>query len=140
MSDQSFADPQTIADIIHNSKVIAVVGLSDKPERASFGVASYLQAQGYKIIPVNPTKEEILGEKCYPDLKSIPEKVDVVDVFRRSDAVGPIADEAIEVKAKAIWFQEGVINADAAAKASKAGLQVVMDRCMLKEHRKLQSG
>ena len=140
MADQSFADPKTIADIIKNSKVIAVVGLSDKPDRPSFGVALYLQAQGYKIIPVNPTKDEILGEKSFPDLKSIPEKIDVVDVFRRSDAVGPIADEAIEVKAKAIWFQEGVINADAAAKASKAGLQVVMDRCMLKEHRKLQSG
>lgn len=140
MSGHDFADSKVIADIINGSKVIAVVGLSDKPDRPSFGVASYLQAQGYKIIPVNPAKSEILGEKCYPDLKSIPGKIDVVDVFRRSDAVGPIADEAIEVKAKAIWFQEGVINLEAAEKASKAGLQVVMDRCMLKEHRKLQSG
>lgn len=140
MNSQGYADPKVISNIIKNSKVIAVVGLSDKPDRPSYGVASYLQKQGYKIIPVNPTKDEILGEKSYPDLKSIPQSIDVVDIFRRSDAVGPIVDEAIKVGARAIWLQEGVVDGEAAAKASQAGLKVVMDRCMLKEHRQLQSG
>jgi predicted CoA-binding protein len=139
MSDNRFADPEVIKGIITNSKVIAVVGLSDKPERPSNGVASYLESQGYQIIPVNPVKEVIMGKKSYPDLKSVPESIDVVDVFRRGETVGPIVDEAIEVGAKAIWFQEGVVNEAAADKAAKAGLQVVMDRCMLKEHSRLKS-
>ena len=117
--------------------MIAVVGLSDKPDRASNRVALYLQEAGYKIIPVNPTKDEILGEKSYPDLSTIPEPVDIVDVFRRSDAVGPIVEEAILAKAKAVWFQEGVINNSAAQQAADAGLKVVMNRCLLKEHVKL---
>lgn len=139
MSDDKFASPDIIRDLIETSKIIAVVGLSDKPERPSFGVASYLKANGYKIIPVNPTKDEILGEKSYPDLKSIPDSIDIVDVFRRSDAVGPIVDEAIEVGAKAVWFQEGVVNKEAAEKALNAGLKVVMNRCMLKERERLMS-
>ena len=138
-TDNKFADPNIIRDAVSNSKVIAVVGLSDKPERASFGVASYLKEQGYKIIPVNPAKEEILGEKSYPGLSAISEPVDIVDVFRKSDAVGPIVEEAILIKAKTVWLQEGVINKEAAQKAADAGLSVVMDRCLLKEHRKLQA-
>lgn len=134
-----FVSQDVIKDIVDNYKVIAVVGLSDKPDRASNGVAVYLKKAGYKIIPVNPTKTEIMGEKCYPDLKSIPESIDVVDVFRRSDAVGPVVDEAIEIGAKSIWFQEGVINEEAARKALDAGLKVVMDRCFLKEHVRLTS-
>jgi len=140
MATEDFANSDTISSIIKNSKVIAVVGLSDKPDRPSFSVASYLKGKGYKIIPVNPTRDEILGEKSYPDLVSIPEQVDVVDVFRKSEAVGPIVDEAIKIKAKAIWFQLGVINIEAARKASNAGLKVVMDRCLLVEHRNFQAG
>jgi hypothetical protein len=134
-----FTSPEIIKDIIENSKVIAVVGLSDKPERPSNDVASYLKNHGYRIIPVNPTKDEILGEKSYPDLKSIPEKIDIVDVFRRSETVPPIVDEAIEIGAKAVWLQQGVINPEAAQKAHDAGLKVVMDRCMLQEHRRLNN-
>jgi predicted CoA-binding protein len=139
MGTDSFASPGVIKGIIESSKVIAVVGLSDKPDRPSYGVASYLKNQGYKIIPVNPTKTEILGEKSFPDLKSIPEPVDIVDIFRKSEAVGPIVDEAIEIKARAVWLQEGVINEAAAAKALDAGLSVVMNRCLLKEHHRLNS-
>jgi hypothetical protein len=137
MGTDRFTSPEIIKKIVESSKVIAVVGLSDKPDRPSYGVASYLKNQGYKIIPVNPTKTEILGEKSYPDLKSIPEPIDIVDVFRKSEAVGPIVDEAIEIKAKAVWLQEGVINEAAAAKAFDAGLSVVMNRCLLKEHHRL---
>lgn len=140
MASENFADSNTISGIIKNSKIIAVVGLSDKPDRPSFSVASYLKDKGYKIIPVNPTRDEILDEKSYPDLISIPGPVDVVDVFRKSEAVGPIVDEAIKIKAQAIWFQLGVINIEAARKAVDAGLKVVMDRCLLVEHRNLQSG
>ncbi len=129
----------TIAKILREAKTIAVVGLSNKPERASFGVASYLQRQGYRIIPVNPTIDQALGERSYPDLKSVPEKIDVVDVFRRSEDVPPVVDEAIQVGAKAVWMQEGVVNEAAAAKARQAGLDVVMDRCMLKEYQRLGS-
>ena len=140
MNDNKFADPDVIEDIVRNSKVIAIVGLSDKPDRASFGVASYLQKYGYKVIPVNPSKDIILNEKSYGNLSSIPETVDLVDIFRRSDAVGSIVDEAIAIKAPAIWFQQGVINPEAAQKAAEAGLKVVMDRCLFLEHTKLKSG
>ena len=140
MAAEKYSDSDTIKDIVNNSKIIAVVGLSDKPERPSYGVASYLQSQGYRIIPVNPMKAEILGEKSYPDLSSIPEPIDVVDIFRKSEAVGPIVDEAIKVKAKTVWMQQGVINVEAADKAQAAGLKVVMDRCLLIEHRNLQGG
>ena len=127
-------------EILTSSRVVAVVGLSPKPDRPSYGVASYLQGKGYKIIPVNPGAEEILGVPSYPDLSSVPEPVDVVDIFRRSEDVPAIVEEAIKIGAKAVWMQEGVINDEAATRAEKAGLRVVMDRCMLKEHQKLQSG
>lgn len=127
-------------EILNSSRVVAVVGLSAKPDRPSHRVADYLKAQGYRIIPVNPAESEILGELCYPDLASVPESVDVVDIFRRSEEVLPIVKEAIRIGAKAVWIQEGVINEEAAARAREAGLMVVMDRCMLKEHRKLRSG
>ncbi len=127
-------------EILNSSRVVAVVGLSAKPDRPSHRVADYLKAQGYRIIPVNPAESEILGELCYPDLASVPESVDVVDIFRRSEEVLPIVKEAIKIGAKAVWIQEGVINEEAAARAREAGLMVVMDKCMLKEHRKLRSG
>jgi len=128
----------TEAEILNSSKTIAVVGLSPKPDRPSYRVASYLKEQGYRIIPVNTYASEILGETCYPDLRSIPEQVDVVDIFRRSERVPAVVEEAIEIGAKAVWMQEGVINEEAAAQAMEAGLLVVMDKCMLKEHRKLR--
>ena len=124
--------------ILKAYRKVAVVGLSPKPDRPSHRVASYLKEQGYRIIPVNTYAEEILGETCYPHLSSIPEPVDVVDIFRRSEAVLPIVEEAIKIGAKAVWMQEGVINEEAASLAKEAGLLVVMDRCMLKEHRKLR--
>ena len=125
--------------ILNTYRTVAVVGLSPKPDRPSNHVAKYLKEQGYRIIPVNTYAGEILGETCYPDLSSIPEPVDVVDIFRRSEAVPPVVEEAIKIGAKAVWMQEGVINEEAAARAEEAGLLVVMDRCMLKEHRKLQN-
>jgi len=124
--------------ILNSSRTVAVVGLSSKPERPSYKVAGYLKEQGYKIIPVNPTEKEILGEPCYPDLASVPESIDVVDIFRRSEEVPPIVEEAIRIGAKVVWMQEGVINEGAAARAREAGLMVVMDKCMRKEHRKLK--
>ncbi len=123
--------------ILEEAKTIAVVGLSPKAERPSYGVAKYLQQQGYRIIPVNPTVDEVLGERAYPDLKAVPEKIDVVDIFRRSEDVPPVVDEAIQVGARVIWMQEGIINQAAADRARQAGLEVVMDSCMLKEHRRL---
>ena len=128
----------TEEEILNSSRVVAVVGLSPKPDRPSYRVASYLKGKGYKIIPVNPGAEEILGVPSYPDLSSVPEPVDVVDIFRRSEDVPAIVEEAIEIGAKAVWMQEGVISDEAAARAEEAGLLVVMDRCMLKEHQKLQ--
>jgi len=125
-------------EILKTSKHVAVVGLSPKSDRPSFRVAAYLKEQGYRIIPVNPQEREVLGELSYPDLDSIPGPVDVVDIFRRSELVPPIVEEAIKIGAKAVWMQEGVINEDAAERAREAGLKVVMDRCMLKEHKKLE--
>lgn len=120
---------QTILEL----KTIAVVGISDNPEKPSNFVAKFLEKHGYKIIPVNPNLTKWEGKKCYPDLLSIPVKVDVVDIFRRPEAVPPIVDEAIAIKAKVVWMQEGIVNEEAAAKAREAGLEVVMDRCMKKE-------
>jgi predicted CoA-binding protein len=124
-------------EILRNAKTIAVVGLSSKRNRPSFGVSEYMQRSGYRIIPVNPTETEVLGEKAYPDLESIPEAVDLVNIFRRSEAVPPIVDAAIRIGAKAVWMQEGVLHEEAAEKARAAGLAVVMDRCVLKVHRKM---
>ena len=115
-----------------------MVGLSTKPDRPSYKVASYLKKNGYKIIPATPKAEKILGEVCYPDLGSIPKSVDMVNIFQRAEEVPAIVEEAINIGAKVVWMQEGVINEQAAARAKKAGLLVVMDKCMLKEHRKLR--
>lgn len=124
-------------ETILNYKTIAVVGISDDPMRPSHFVAGYLEAHGYTIIPVNPKLTEWEGKKCYPDLLSIPVKVDIVDIFRRSEAIPPIVDEAIAIKAKVVWMQEGIVNEEAAEKARKAGIEVVMDRCMKKEYAKI---
>jgi uncharacterized protein len=131
------SDP--IYDLLSRAKTIAVVGLSDSPMRASHGVSAYMQSAGYKIIPVNPRIGEALGEKAYPSLLDLPhevvQKVDLVDVFRRPEFVDEIVEQAIQLKLRAIWLQEGVVNERAAEKARKAGMFVVMDRCVLKEHR-----
>jgi predicted CoA-binding protein len=116
-----------VEEQLRNSRTIAVVGLSDNPQRDSHRVSKYLQSQGYRIIPVNPMIEETLGEKSYPDLKSVPGPIDMVDIFRRSELVSPVVEEAIEVGAKYIWMQDGVVNEEAAAKAEAAGIPVVMD-------------
>jgi predicted CoA-binding protein len=126
-----------IWNILQEAHTIAVVGLSSKRFRPSHGVAEYLQRSGYRIIPVNPSEEEILGEKCYPDLDSIPGPVDIVDIFRRSEYVPDIVEAAIRKGAKVVWMQEGVIHEEAARRAEAAGLSVVMDRCILKDHRRL---
>lgn len=128
-------EEKTISAIL-GMKSIAVVGLSDNPERPSFRVAKYLMESGYEIIPVNPGISEWMGKKSYPDLPSVLQKIDVVDVFRKPDAVPEIAKQAIAVGAKALWLQEGVVHGEAAAEAEKAGLLVVMDRCLMKERQK----
>jgi predicted CoA-binding protein len=112
---------------LQNSKTIAVVGLSGDPDRISFRVTRYMQEQGYRIIPVNPMIEEVLGEKSYPDLRSVPESIDMVNIFRRSELVAPVVDQAIEIGVKYIWMQDGVINPESAAKAEAAGIPVIMD-------------
>ncbi|MBI4199960.1 MAG: CoA-binding protein [Chloroflexi bacterium] len=128
---------QRIRELLEATRTIASVGLSSNPERPSFGVASYLKKQGYRVIPVNPGVERLLGEQAYPDLLSVPDKIDVVQVFRRSEDVPPIVQQAIQVGARAVWMQEGITNEAAAREARAAGLQVVMDRCMREEHRRL---
>lgn len=121
--------------IFESSKTIAVVGLSSDPARASHGVARYFQSQGYRIIPVNPNETEVLGEKSYPDLLSVPETIDLVNVFRRPEHVPAIVDQAIAVGARAIWLQQGITHPEAEAKAREAGLLVVADACMMVMHR-----
>ena len=123
-----------VIDKIFALKTIAVVGCSPKPERPSHYVSEYMRDQGYRIIPVNPGHDEILGEKCYPSLSAIPEKVDIVDVFRRSSEVGPVIEEALKIGAKAIWLQDGVTHPEGEEKARKAGLLVVSNDCMMREH------
>ena len=123
-----------IPDLLRKSHVIAVVGLSSKKFRPSYGVAEYMQREGYRIIPVNPNETEVLGEKAYARLEDIPEHVDIVDIFRRSEFVAALVEEAIRRRASAVWMQEGVVDEEAAEKARAAGLAVVMDRCILKEH------
>ena len=118
------------------SHIIAVVGLSPDPRRDSHRVARYLQEQGYRIIPVNPMTDQVLGEVSYPDLKSVPEPIHMVDIFRRSAYVLPVVEEAIHVAARCIWMQDGVVNEEAADKALEAGLLVVMDNCTMREHRR----
>ncbi|MCA0354142.1 MAG: CoA-binding protein [Chloroflexi bacterium] len=124
-----------IKQLLSNSKTIAVVGLSNKPDRASYGVAEYMQRAGYKIIPVNPVlKEPVLGEQPVASLSDIKEPIDIVDIFRRAEDVPPVVEEAIAVGAKAIWMQLGIVNHEAAAAAEAAGLEVVMDKCIKVEH------
>jgi predicted CoA-binding protein len=131
----SLPEPDPIADLLRRVRTIAVVGLSDSPLRPSHGVAAYMQSQGYHIIPVNPKIEEALGEKSYRSLLEVREKIDIVDIFRRPEYVEEIVDQAIRLKIPAIWMQEEVINEKAAEKARQAGIFVVMDQCILKEHR-----
>jgi predicted CoA-binding protein len=130
---------EEIKDALNRSKTVAVVGISAKEDRPSYIVAAYLKSKGYRIIPVRPEGEEILGEKVYPSLMEIPKEIeiDVVDIFRKSEDVPPIVDEAIQRKAKVVWMQEGIMHKEAGTKAEKAGLKVVMDRCMKKEHQRL---
>lgn len=125
-------------NLLRNSKTIAVVGLSSRRSRPSYGVSEYLQSNGYRIIPVNPNESEVLGEKAFGSLEEIPVHVDIVDIFRRSECVPEVVDAAIRIGAKGVWMQEGVVNDEAAGKARAAGLEVVMDRCILKEHRRMR--
>jgi uncharacterized protein len=122
-----------ITEILDSAKTVAVVGLSSRPYRASYGVAETLQRSGYRVIPVNPNESEVLGEKCYARLEDIPEKVDIVDIFRRSEFVPEIVDSAIRIGARAIWMQEGVEDERSAERARRAGLFVIMDNCIAKE-------
>ena len=124
-----------ITDLLKRSRTIAVVGLSADPWRPSHGVSEYMQGHGYRIIPVHPTAETVLGEKVYRSLREIPDKIDIVNVFRRRDAVPAIVDEVIALKLPVLWLQETVVHEEAAEKARKAGIKVVMDLCILKEHR-----
>ncbi len=123
-----------LARLIQACRTIAVVGLSSNPARPSYRVAAYMQRQGKVVVPVNPREMEVLGQPAYPALSAVPGPIDMVNIFRRSEEAGPVVDEAIRIKAKAVWLQEGVIDEAAAARARLAGLQVVMDRCWLKEH------
>ena len=126
--------PETIRRILDECRTVAVVGLSSDTWRPSNSVSAYMRRSGYRVIPVNPNETEVFGEKAYPDLASVPDKFDLVDVFRRSDEAGKAVDEAIALGVKAVWLQEGVIDREAAQRALDAGLLVVMDRCWLKEH------
>ena len=130
-------DDQVMKDILLSAKTIASVGLSSNQQKESYGIVAYLKEQGYHIIPINPTANEIMGEKSYPDLESVPEKIDVVQIFRRPEDVPPVVDSAIKAGARVVWMQEGIVNEEAAQKAREAGLQVVMDACMRMTHRRL---
>lgn len=138
MSDNT--DINTLRRILKESKTLAIVGLSANWYRPSFFAAKYLQEHGYRVIPVNPAYEEVLGEKCYPSLKDIPEQVDIVDCFRKSEDIEPLARQAIEIGAKVLWLQLGVVNEKAAKLARDAGLEVVQDRCVKIEHGRLFGG
>ena len=127
-------------EILEKYRSIAIVGLSGNPDKPSYAVGSYLKEQGYKIIPVNPGEKEILGEKSYPDLNSIPDMVEIVDIFRKNEDVPAIVRETVDIGAKVVWMQEGIVNEEAADYAGKAGLDVIMDRCMRKEHVRLFGG
>ena len=127
-----------IRELLKSARVIAVVGLSNRKHRPSYGVSEYMQRAGYRIIPVNPNETSVLGEKAYASLEDVPGEIDIVDIFRRSEFVPEIVEQAIRVGAKSIWMQEGVVHEEAAARARAAGLPVVMDRCILKEHQRLK--
>jgi uncharacterized protein len=134
---QATSEEGQVAQILKRADTVAVVGISEKEDRDSHKVAKYLKEHGYKMIPVNPKLKEVLGETCYPDLKSIPVHIDIVDIFRSTDAIPGIVDEAVAVGAGAVWMQLGLIHQEAAEKARKAGLQVVMNRCTKIEHSRL---
>ncbi|MHB8303687.1 MAG: CoA-binding protein [Acidobacteriaceae bacterium] len=127
-------EPELIDEILENVKTIAIVGISNKPDRASYGVSAQMQRRGYKIVPVNPVLKEVLGEACYPSLREIPFPVDVVDVFRASEFVPGVVADAIAIGAKYLWLQEGITHPEAIAHAEANGIKVVADRCMFKEH------
>jgi uncharacterized protein len=129
-----FTDESTITRILKNCRTIAVVGLSSNPARPSYRAAAYMQSQGRRVIPVNPNETNVLGESAYPSLAAVPGTIDLVDIFRKSEDVLPIVEDAIARGAKAVWMQEGIINEQAAVRARESGLLVVMDRCWLKEH------
>jgi predicted CoA-binding protein len=131
-------EAERISKLLKSAKTIAVVGLTNAPIRPSYGVSHYMQSQGYRIIPVNPNITQWEGEKAYASLLEVPEKIDIVDVFRRSEAVPEVVEQAIQIKATVIWMQEGVVHHQAAEKARQAGIFVVMDKCILKEHIKRQ--
>jgi len=131
----SLPDPDPIADLLKRARTIAVVGLSNSPLRPSHGVSAYMQTNGYRIIPVNPKIHGSLGERSYSSLPDVPEKIDIVNIFRRPEYVEEIVDQAIQLKVPAIWMQESVVNEKAAEKARQAGILVIMDRCILKEHK-----
>lgn len=131
------SDEEVIRKILLGAKTIALVGASIKPWRDSNKIMKYLLQQGYEVIPVNPKYSEVLGMSCIPSLPEIPEELDIVDVFRRAEAVGPIADDAIALRAKTLWMQLGIVNEKAAGRAEEAGLNVIMDRCIMVEHRRL---
>jgi uncharacterized protein len=133
MASPVHSDP--IFDLLQTARTIAVVGLSDDPLRPSHGVAAYLQSQGYRIIPVNPEIKSSLGERAYPSLLDVPEKIDIVDIFRRPEFVEEVVDQSIQLKVPAVWMQEEIVHEKAAQKARAAGIFVVMDRCILVEHR-----
>jgi len=127
----------TIPELLEKYRTIAVVGLSSQRSRPSHSVTAYMQSQGYRIIPINPHETEVLGERAYARLQDVPEPVEIVDVFRRSEHVAVVVEDAIEIGAKVLWLQEGVVDEEAAARARRAGLEVVMDLCILKEHMKI---
>jgi hypothetical protein len=127
----------SVEEILRLARTVAVVGLSHKRFRASYGVAEYLQRAGFRIIPINPHETAVLGEKCYADLDAAPDPIDIVDIFRRPEFVPEVVEAAIRKRAKLIWMQEGVVHEEAARRAESAGLAVVMDRCILKDHRRL---
>lgn len=129
--------PETIRKILEETRTIAVVGLSSNPLRPSYDVSSYLQSRGYRVIPVNPNETEVLGEKAYSKLADVPDGIDLVDIFRRGEEAGYHVDEAIQLGLPAVWLQDGVVDEAAAARAAIAGLRVVMDRCILREHLRL---
>src|ERR1043166_2942713 len=130
-------DPEAIRRVLVGSKTIAVVGCSPKPDRDSYQIAQYLIEKGYDVVPVNPGQKEILGRTCYPDVKSIPKKVDIVDVFRAPEHIPPIAEDAVAAKAECLWLQAGIAHEEAAKKTSDAGLYVIQDRCIATMHRVL---
>jgi predicted CoA-binding protein len=128
------ASRDEVRNLLQAARTIAIVGLSDQPNRPSYGVARYLQQNGYRIIPINPNIQEVLGEKAYPELQAAPRPIDIVDIFRRPDAVPEIVADAIAIGAKAVWMQEGIVHNAAAEQAQAAGLTVVMNKCLMKEH------